>query len=49
VDAHRTLARPASKTLYFAGEATAGDGYNATMEGALRSGNRAADQLDSKH
>ncbi len=33
--AHRTLARPVAATLYFAGEATCGEGFNATMEGAV--------------
>jgi monoamine oxidase len=46
--AHEMLARPVSNTLYFAGEATAGEGLNATMEGALRSGRRAARQILSK-
>jgi monoamine oxidase len=45
VDAHRTLAQPVAGTLYFAGEATCGEGFNATMEGAVRSGRRAADEL----
>jgi monoamine oxidase len=44
-DAHRALAEPVARTLFFAGEATGGDGYNATLEGALRSGRRAADEL----
>jgi monoamine oxidase len=44
-EAHRTLAEPVADTLYFAGEATCGGGYNATMEGALRSGRRAAAEL----
>ena len=44
-EAHRTLAAPVAGTLFFAGEATAGGGYNATMEGALRSGRRAAAEL----
>jgi monoamine oxidase len=43
--AHRTLAEPVAGTLYFAGEATCGEGLNATMEGAVRSGRRAADEL----
>jgi monoamine oxidase len=43
-EAHATLAAPVADTLFFAGEATIGDGYNATMEGAMRSGLRAADQ-----
>lgn len=44
-EAHRVLAAPAGDTLFFAGEATCGGGYNATMEGALRSGRRAAREL----
>ncbi|HEX2617285.1 MAG TPA: NAD(P)/FAD-dependent oxidoreductase [Flavobacteriales bacterium] len=43
--AHRSLAAPLERTLYFAGEATCGEGYNATMEGAVRSGRRAAQEL----
>jgi monoamine oxidase len=43
--AHRALAAPLERTLYFAGEATCGEGYNATMEGAVRSGQRAAQEL----
>jgi monoamine oxidase len=43
--AHRTLARPVANTLFFAGEGTCGGGYNATMEGALRSGRRAAEEV----
>jgi monoamine oxidase len=45
VGAHRTLGEPVDGTLYFAGEATCGEGLNATMEGAVRSGRRAADEL----
>jgi monoamine oxidase len=45
IDAHRTLAEPVAGTLYFAGEATCGEGLNATMEGAVRSGRRAAAEL----
>ena len=44
--AHRTLAAPLARTLYFAGEATCGAGYNATMEGAIMSGRRAAREVD---
>jgi monoamine oxidase len=44
-EAHRALARPVADTLFFAGEATCGGGHNATMEGALQSGWRAAEQL----
>ena len=45
LDAHRTLAAPLARTLYFAGEATCGAGYNATMEGAIISGRRAAGEV----
>lgn len=44
-NAYRTLAEPLEDTLYFAGEATAGEGFNATMEGAVESGWRAAQQI----
>jgi monoamine oxidase len=44
-EAWRTLAAPVAGTLFFAGEATCGGGYNATMEGALRSGRRAAAEV----
>jgi len=44
-DAHADLAEPLDGTLYFAGEATAGGGLNATMEGAIESGRRAAEQI----
>ncbi|HEX3927431.1 MAG TPA: NAD(P)/FAD-dependent oxidoreductase [Gemmatimonadales bacterium] len=39
------LAEPVQSTLFFAGEATASAGYNATMEGAFRSGWRAAGEV----
>lgn len=39
------LARPLAGTLFFAGEATCGGGANATMEGAIASGRRAAAEL----
>jgi monoamine oxidase len=45
IDAHRVLAAPLSHTLYFAGEATLGEGFNATMDGAIQSGWRAATEL----
>jgi monoamine oxidase len=44
LEAHRALARPVAGTLFFAGEATCGEGSNATMDGALESGRRAAHQ-----
>lgn len=43
--AHAELAKPLRNTLFFAGEFTAGHGHNATMEGALQSGIRAAQEL----
>jgi monoamine oxidase len=45
IDAHRVLAEPLQQTLYFAGEATCGRGLNATMDGAIESGWRAAKEL----
>lgn len=43
--AHAEMAMPLHNTLFFAGEFTAGHGHNATMEGALQSGIRAAQEL----
>ncbi len=43
--AHRTLSRPIERTLCLAGEACAGGGLNATMDGAIESGRQAADAL----
>jgi monoamine oxidase len=43
--AHRELAAPVDNTLFFAGEASCGLGHNATMEGAMQSGRRAADEV----
>ena len=48
LDAHRVLAAPVQGTLFFAGEATCGRGTNATMEGALQSGRRAAREVIAK-
>ena len=45
IAAHELLAEPLRRTLYFAGEATRGGGFNATMDGAIQSGWRAAEQL----
>ena len=45
VPAFEELGRPVENTLFFAGEATCGGGMNATMEGALRSGRRAAEEV----
>ncbi len=39
------LAEPVADTLFFAGEATDGDGSSGTMHGAIRSGYRAAGEL----
>lgn len=44
-DAHRRLAEPVARTLFFAGEATCGGGTNATMDGPLASGRRAAEEV----
>jgi monoamine oxidase len=44
-EAARVLARPIRKTLFFAGEATAGKDQNGTVEGALASGRRVARQV----
>ncbi|HTL05441.1 MAG TPA: NAD(P)/FAD-dependent oxidoreductase [Gemmatimonadales bacterium] len=43
--AWQVLARPVERTLYFAGEATASHGFNATVEGAIASGRRAAREI----
>ncbi|HEV7519942.1 MAG TPA: NAD(P)/FAD-dependent oxidoreductase [Candidatus Angelobacter sp.] len=45
MDAADTLAKPVANTLYFAGEATNGDGYNGTVHGAIATGMRAAKEL----
>ena len=44
-DARETLARPLDATLHFAGEATDTAGEAGTVEGALRSGIRAAREV----
>jgi monoamine oxidase len=41
-DAPRKIGRPSSGTLVIAGEATAPDGANATVDGAIAEGKRAA-------
>ncbi|HEU4829456.1 MAG TPA: NAD(P)/FAD-dependent oxidoreductase [Gemmatimonadales bacterium] len=43
--AHETLSRPIEGTIHLAGEACAGHGLNATMDGAIESGRRAADSI----
>ncbi len=45
MEAAQTLAAPVTGTLYFAGEATNGDGYNGTVHGAIATGLRAANEL----
>lgn len=45
VDAAKTLAQPLGGSLFFAGEATDGDGFSGTVHGAIRSGLRAAEQV----
>jgi monoamine oxidase len=44
-DAGRELAAPIDATLFFAGEATQSDGQNATVHGAIASGERAAREV----
>jgi len=44
-NAARMLARPVHGTLFFAGEATAPEGRNGTVDGAIASGYRAATQV----
>ena len=41
-EARRVLAEPIGQTLFFAGEATSTDGQGGTVNGAIRSGERAA-------
>lgn len=43
--ARATLAAPIDKTLFFAGEATSGDGQGGTVNGALETGERAAAEV----
>ena len=45
INAWRNLARPLERTLFFAGEATSAHGFNATFEGAIASGRRAAREM----
>jgi monoamine oxidase len=45
INAPDILARPIENTLFFAGEATCAHGYNATMDGAIHSGIRAAEEV----
>lgn len=45
LDAQEALGRPVDGTLFFAGEATASDGWNGTVDGALKSGERAAREV----
>jgi monoamine oxidase len=44
-DAFDQLAQPIEKTLFFAGEATNGDGHNGTVHGAIATGYRAAKEV----
>jgi monoamine oxidase len=45
VDMPKRLAAPISETLFFAGEATDGQGEQGTVHGALSSGERAAHEI----
>ena len=44
-DAPKQLAKPVENTLFFAGEATASSGVGGTVDAALSSGRRAADEV----
>ena len=44
-NAARVLAEPIEGTLFFAGEATNAEGHNGTVNGAISSGTRAADEI----
>jgi monoamine oxidase len=46
-NARKDLAQPLEETLFFAGEATDSQGESATVTGALRSGLRAAAEINS--
>ena len=48
-DAREVLAAPLEARLFFAGEATALDGESGTVNGALRSGERAAKEVEAAH
>jgi monoamine oxidase len=45
LDAQAALGRPIDDVLFFAGEATAPGGWNGTVDGAIESGVRAADEV----
>ena len=45
IEAPKKLAKPVENTLFFAGEATASDGIGGTVDAALESGRRAADEI----
>jgi monoamine oxidase len=45
VSSQKELARPVAGTLFFAGEATALKGHNATVDGAIETGRRAAREI----
>jgi monoamine oxidase len=44
-EAQAKLAEPLAGTLFFAGEATVSDGNQATVQGAIASGRRAASEV----
>jgi monoamine oxidase len=47
-DARATLAAPVDGTLFFAGEATSTDGQGGTVNGALETGERAAEEVSER-
>jgi monoamine oxidase len=44
-EAPRRLGEPVAGTLFFAGEATNGDGHTGTVHGAIATANRAVDEI----
>jgi monoamine oxidase len=44
-EAAQLLAEPVADTLFFAGEATNFEGHNGTVNGAISSGRRAAEEV----
>jgi monoamine oxidase len=45
LSAQKALGRPVDGTIFFAGEATASDGHNGTVDGAIETGRRAAREI----
>src|SRR4029450_554703 len=45
LEAQKAIARPVKRTLFFAGEATAKEGFQGTVHGAIESGIRATPEV----